>query len=323
MKVSVIIPNFNNAIYLSECIDSVVNQGFNVVKEIIIVDDHSSDASWHILSKYKKKYPNKIHIFKNSKKGVQSARNLGFEKSTGKYIQWLDSDDVLGPNKISNQLKSLVKKEKNVISFCGFVHFENDTKDLIPKPNIVWRNYNNPIDWLIDSWSGGGMGQTACWLTPRELCEKSFWDEKWIINQDGIYFLEIILKSKTILFTNNAMVYYRKPKITNISRQKSKPVLVSLLKSYKYYEKILKITDTKEIRKALAVNYANFIAYVYPNFKDLQSIAIKDILLLGLKKIPSFGGKRFRILRFFIGLYPAIKLSKKINLYKLKHYENK
>ncbi|RXP45404.1 glycosyltransferase family 2 protein [Lutibacter sp. HS1-25] len=314
MKVSVIIPNFNNAIYLNACINSVINQGSDVIKEIIVVDDHSTDNSWEILLAFELNYPNIIKIFKNPKKGVQSARNFGFLQSTGQYIQWLDSDDILGTNKIKNQLEILsINKSYDVMSFCGWVHFNDDINTVVPKPNKCWKNYEKPLEWLIDSWNGGGMMQTACWLTPRELCKDIYWDETLLKNQDGIYFFEIILKSKTLFFCNEAIVFYRQPQSTNISKQKSKLVLKSLFASYKYYEKILEVSDTPIIRKALATNYANLIAYIYPNYKDLHFDAKKQIELLGLKKIPSFGGKKFCILRFFLGIYPALKLSNKIN----------
>ena len=313
MRVSVIIPNFNNAIYLGQCIDSVVNQGFDLVKEIIIVDDHSTDASWDILLKYKKKEPNKIFVFKNPNKGVQSARNYGYKKSSGEYIQWLDSDDILGPNKIRNQLKQLENKNSNIVSFCGWVHFSDNINDFIPKQNFTWKNYQNPLDFLVETWTLGSMIQTSCWLTPRKICDKISWDNKWLINQDGVYFMDVLLNCESIIFSLDSIVYYRLPSGDNISRKKNELVLNNLFSSYKYYEKILDLRDTYKTRNSLAVNYANFLAYIYPDYKDLQETAKKQIKLLGLKKIPNFGGKRFQILRFFLGLGISLKLSKLYN----------
>ena len=105
--VSIIIPNYNNAKHLPKCIDSCIWQGKEYLKEIIVVDDFSTDDSLAVLGKLDKKYPNLIKIIKNTQKGANNARNLGFSFSSGEYIQWLDSDDVLKSGKLRTQVDFL------------------------------------------------------------------------------------------------------------------------------------------------------------------------------------------------------------------------
>ena len=200
-----------------------------------------------------------------------------------------------------------------ISSFCGWVHFSDNINDFIPKQNFTWKNYQNPLDFLVETWTLGSMIQTSCWLTPRKICDKISWDNKWLINQDGVYFMDVLLNCESIIFSLDSIVYYRLPSGDNISRKKNELVLNNLFSSYKYYEKILDLRDTYKTRNSLAVNYANFLAYTYPEYKDLQETAKKQIKLLGLKKIPKFGGKRFQILRFFLGLGISLKLSKLYN----------
>ena len=311
--VTVIIPNFNNAKYLNECLDSVINQGFDVIKEIIVVDDHSTDNSWEILNTYKTNFSQHIYIYKNPKKGAQSARNFGFTKASGKYIQWLDSDDILGKDKIRKQLDILHQLNDKNLAFCGWAHFNKQINDTRIKPRESWKDYKDSVEWLIDSWLGGEMMQTSCWLVPRELSKVTDWDEKLLKNQDGAYFFNILLNAEKLLFSTNSMVFYRIPSNKNTSQKKDRESIESVFRTYNDYHRILEIKDTKLVRKALATNYANLIAYVYPEYKDIQLNAKKEIRKLGLEKMPKIGGRKFQLLRFFFGLQIALKISKTIN----------
>ena len=91
---SIIIPVYNSQKYFSNCLKSVISQNFSNY-EIIIIDDASKDKSKKIYKSYSKN-SSKIKIVKNKKNlGVSISRNKGIKKSSGKYIIFLDSDDVL------------------------------------------------------------------------------------------------------------------------------------------------------------------------------------------------------------------------------------
>lgn len=94
-KISVIVPVYNSERYLGKCIESLVTQTNNDL-EIILVDDNSTDKSMDIIESFKKKYPKKIKIATTKvNSGAASARNLGLELATGKYIGFIDSDDFI------------------------------------------------------------------------------------------------------------------------------------------------------------------------------------------------------------------------------------
>ena len=111
---SIIIVNYNNAQYLSKSINSVLKQKYKY-KEIIVVDDKSNDNSIKIL----KRYEGKIKVIKNKKKTKTGSYNqinsyyLGFLKSTGKIIFFLDSDDYFTNRKISEVMNFFKKKKGN------------------------------------------------------------------------------------------------------------------------------------------------------------------------------------------------------------------
>ena len=91
MEISVIVPVFNNAAYVGNCIESILNQSFTDF-ELIIIDDGSTDKSFEICSKYEKS-DNRVHVIKQTNNGVSSARNLGLEIAKGNFIAFVDSDD--------------------------------------------------------------------------------------------------------------------------------------------------------------------------------------------------------------------------------------
>ena len=95
-KFSVVVPIYNVESYLKETIDSVINQtiGFEDNIQLILVNDGSTDSSEEICLQYREKYPHNIIYIKQENSGVSSARNKGLEYAEGKYINFLDSDDI-------------------------------------------------------------------------------------------------------------------------------------------------------------------------------------------------------------------------------------
>lgn len=99
-KFSVLMPIYNVEKYLSESIDSLINQsiGFEQNVELVIIDDGSPDSSKDIALKYQEIYPNNIKVLSKSNGGQASAFNFGLDHLHGKYISFLDSDDFLSSN---------------------------------------------------------------------------------------------------------------------------------------------------------------------------------------------------------------------------------
>ena len=98
IRVSVVIPVFNVASYLSQCLDSLYEQIDGSV-EVILVNDGSTDDSQAICEEYVQKYSNTILVYKENG-GLSDARNAGTRVATGEYIYYLDSDDWLAPDAI-------------------------------------------------------------------------------------------------------------------------------------------------------------------------------------------------------------------------------
>lgn len=106
-EVSVVIPLYNAEKYIGYAIDSVLSQSFNDW-EIIVIDDCSTDKGPEIVNAYKEKLPNKIYLYISEKNsGPAFSRNRGVELARGKYIAFLDSDDLWLPTKLATQMNVL------------------------------------------------------------------------------------------------------------------------------------------------------------------------------------------------------------------------
>lgn len=121
-KVSVIIPNFNNATYIQKSIQSVLNQTLEDL-EVIIVDDCSTDNSWEILQQFKGK-DSRIKIIKNvENSGAGISRNSGLDIATGEYIKFLDSDDTMDKDVLEVMYNAAQINNAQIV--CGYMQAVN------------------------------------------------------------------------------------------------------------------------------------------------------------------------------------------------------
>lgn len=305
-KVSIIIPVYNSERFLAETIESALNQTYPNI-EVIVVDDGSWDSSLKISQQYES-IKLKVHSQANS--GASAARNKGFELSTGEFIQYLDSDDILAKDKIENQIKVLLAESEPAIASCPWGKFKSHVDEANFKSQKVWADYK-PIDWLVDSWTDGGMMQTACWLTPRSIIIKAGnWDEALSLHDDGEFFTRVLLMSCKIKFCNDSLVYYRTGLDTSLSQTKNNKAIESAFKVSTSFESHLLLNeDSLRTRKACIQHYVNFIKMFYPARKELMNIVLLRLNDLGLRKKDIGGGNYLKILTYLLGFRAALVVS--------------
>ena len=305
--VSIIVPLYNTEKYIEETIQCLLSQTYPNI-EIIVVDDHSTDNSFKIVSQI---VSTKISLVKNPKKGACSARNYGFSISKGEYIQYLDADDLMISSKIENQIKQIKSLNNNVIAFGEWSRFYNNLENLRKATTLLNKDYNKPLNCLIDSWNGKGMIPVHSWLTPAHLIKKAGkWSESLTHNQDGEFFSRAIIHAHALKFCTNSTVYYRSGIEGSISNGSATKIqATSQLYSYQLYVKNLQgFISQEDLRKALAHNFLNFMYRFYNLYPDLVTTAEKEFKKLDVGKMWSVGGKNFRLLSNFIGYKNALKL---------------
>ena len=120
--VSIIVPAYNIKQYIAKCIDSIVSQTYKNL-EIIIINDGSSDKTGDIITKKAKK-DKRIKYFIQKNIGLSASRNKGIKKAKGKYIAFVDGDDLIGEEYIE-KLVSSIEKEESDIAVCSFNTIRN------------------------------------------------------------------------------------------------------------------------------------------------------------------------------------------------------
>ncbi|MCP4972024.1 MAG: glycosyltransferase family 2 protein, partial [Arcobacter sp.] len=146
--ISIIIPIYNRESLIKETLQSIIAQSYKNW-ECIIIDDHSTDNTFFVTSEIAKN-DSRMHIYKRPDsipKGPSACRNYGFKKSSGQYINWFDSDDLMMPNKLEVDLKSITSDDYDfTISQTQF--FDNKSKENIG----FWNDSlfsDNPINDFI------------------------------------------------------------------------------------------------------------------------------------------------------------------------------
>jgi len=138
LKVSIIIPCYNAASSVDECLSSVLNQDIKDC-EIICVDNNSDDVTYRRLLNFQEK-DRRIIVTSEEKRGASNARNKGLKLATGEWIQFLDADDLLLPNKISHQISLIEKHDKKVdlIAASCFRRETNGEEKIIHPEMDLW-----------------------------------------------------------------------------------------------------------------------------------------------------------------------------------------
>ncbi|MDX1479804.1 MAG: glycosyltransferase family A protein [Saprospiraceae bacterium] len=165
--VSVVIPVYNLAAYLEDCVRSVLEQTHRAV-EVLIVDNGSTDDSVKIAERLAAQEPATIKLLHQPKPGAPAARNLGLGRATGSWIQFLDGDDLLLPEKIAHQL-TFVTDEVAVVAGPVLEREEDGSETVRPL---------DPTTHEGLFYGGGRLGFTSSNLwSKRALEEIGGWNE--------------------------------------------------------------------------------------------------------------------------------------------------
>jgi glycosyltransferase involved in cell wall biosynthesis len=174
-RVSVIIPTYNRAHYMSRCINSVLNQTYQNF-EIIVVDDASTDNTEEVV---KSLGSDKIHYLKLPKnKKVAGARNEGIKIAKGEFIIPLDSDDEFLPEKLEKLVKRFDTAPENVgvvYSACWRIYDDINRKEYIPSPKINRKDIEGDVSKALFIWNN--------FLTPPSMVRKSVFEKVGCFNE--------------------------------------------------------------------------------------------------------------------------------------------
>jgi GT2 family glycosyltransferase len=274
--VSILIPALNAQKWIADTIESAIAQSWQR-KEIIVVDNGSSDQTLGVARRFASK---NVAILQEYNQGPSMARNRALSFCQGDYIQWLDADDLLCPQKVEKQLEAAQKlQEKRALlsSEWGYFAYRSDHTKFCR--TSLWCDLS-PVEWLLRKMEQNLHMQTATWLVSRELTEAAGpWDTRLLHDDDGEYFCRVILASNEVHFVPGARVFYRiisSNRVSHIgdSDKKKDAQLLSMQMHVKY---IRSLEDSDRVRAACMKYLQNWLIYFHPErpdiVRELESLA--------------------------------------------------
>lgn len=278
--ISVIIPTYNRAHLIDKTLDSILKQSYKDW-ECIIIDDYSTDNTHEVVKAYLDK-DKRFQFYikpKHLSKGPSSSRNYGFTKAKGEYINWLDSDDLMHPDKMALDMEALISSNCDfTISQSKFFCKDNamlvkefwnpnlwskdPINDFILK-NIGW-SVNSPL-WVVESLEKKTISFKECLMTGDDYLYhiealqnqlKPYIHDKVLISlrQHPDRLNEYKLKAPSKLIVNNTMIeqlfctHLNQQSIEFLNQQTYKQVM-NLLKKRKF------LLYLKFFFKTLGLNY--------------------------------------------------------------------
>ena len=211
--ISIIIPVYNVEKYITDCLNSVVNQSYTNI-EVIIVNDGSTDGSSTICELFSDKYEN-VKVFNQKNKGLSAARNIGIEHSNGEYITFLDSDDYISTDYCST-LHKAVKNTKALQAMCCMVRIDEGGEIL--RDNSVSVSGDFTVLSTEEFFSLICSNKKSLYYT--SACGKIFHKSLFtncinrfplnVLFEDNWLSIKLFLETKKICLVNVELYYYRK-----------------------------------------------------------------------------------------------------------------
>lgn len=312
--VSILIPGYNAGEWIADTIESAIGQTWPR-KEIVIVDDGSTDRTLAVARRFASKT---VTVVAQPNQGAAAARNKALSLCQGDYIQWLDADDLLSPDKIAKQMAALENghgRRTLLSSAWGWFIHRPWKADFVPTP--LWHDLT-PVEWLVRKMEQGVFMQTGTWLVSRELTEAAGpWDTRLLGDDDGEYFCRVILASDGIKFIPEARVFYRKS-IGGLGYlgASGKKLEANFLSMQSQIGHLRKVDDGQRVRAACLNYLQTDLPYYYPDRPDIIEQSERLAASLGGRLAAPRAPRKYVWIQKAFGLAAARRAQLRYNHYK-------
>src|SRR5215472_6570030 len=314
LLVSILITAYNAEDTIAYTLESAIAQTWQR-KEIIMVDDGSTDRTAEVARRFKD-----VKLVSIENCGLSGAQNIAFPLSQGDYIQYLDADDLLLPDKIQRQLAAMSDFDsRRILLSSPWAPFCYRIRPARFVRNSLWQDLS-PVEWLLRKMRENIHMQNATWLVSRELAKTAGpWDTRLHFDQDGEYFCRVLLASEGTRFVPGTGIYYRANGSNSVSfignSDKKKDSLLLTMKLHIQYLRSLE--DSEGVRKACLAYIQTWCRNFYPERPDLMQEAQQLAAMLGGRlEVPKLSWKYLWIQKLF-GFAAAKRASHHWNHYKL------
>lgn len=247
--VSIIIPCYNAQKWIAEAISSCLQQTYRNI-EIIVIDDGSTDDSFDII----KGFSRQIICQTQPHRGGNSARNCGLKLAQGEYIQFLDADDYLFPEKIARQVNFLEQTGADIVYGDWRHQYHRHDGQVILEPIQIPGAQTDILESLLGTW----WVALASLLYRRQAIERTAgWDESLEAAQDRDFFINVVLDGAQVVYQPGCYAVYRRYGNTSVST-------LSIPRWISSHCQVLRKVESKLAQaNLLSVNYRRAIATCY------------------------------------------------------------
>ncbi len=307
--VSILIPSYNAERWLGETLESALAQTWANL-EIIVINDGSRDGSLQLAQAFAGRG---VRVIDQPNAGASAARNRGLREARGEFIQFLDADDLISPDKIAAQVELLRVKPAGTLATCTWGRFASDPAAAQFVDAAVFRDFA-PVDFLVLAGDTGAMMHPSAWLVPRAVADRAGpWDESLSLNDDGEYFCRVALAGANMVFCPVGRSYYRSGLAGSLSQQRGERARRSQFHSLELItDHLLAAEDSPRTRRAAANYFQRFIHDFFPAPAGLMQQADARVTALGGSTLgPPPMGPQTTALARVLGWK---------NVWRLKHY---
>ena len=275
-KISVIIPIYNSEQFLSQCLNSIINQSLKTI-EIICVDDGSKDKSLLILKEYQK-VDKRLKIFSQYNKGSGLARNKGIKYSKGKFIAFMDSDDLYPNNFILEILYKKASKYNVLICGGGLNEFDYINNTIKLRNKIDTFTFKKEGIYIYANYQFD-YGYYRFIYNKRFIKKNKIYFPNYIRYQDPPFFIKAMALSTKFYAIKEITYYYRiSHKIWNEKK---------IIDQYKGFIYSLKLCEKFSLNKLYytILSRLNTDLFILPTKKYIKNQKLRNIIEFLIKNI--------------------------------------
>ncbi|MBP3951514.1 glycosyltransferase family 2 protein [Bacillus suaedae] len=275
-KVSVIIPVYNCEDYLSDCLDSILNQTYESI-EIIIIDDGSTDSSGRIISHYKQIDQRIIHIVQENS-GPSAARNKGISESKGTYLVFVDSDDTVETNYVEMLLNEMLASNADLVC-CGYMDFSKT--GVIKHSDFKLQHHHVLQTDMMEMVCQGTGGVLWSKIFKRKIIENNQLklDQNLFMCEDLVFVLQYVTHCQSFASIPNYLYKYNRLNQGSISSNVSAAYIQNFITVWTYIEEIFHSVGGSTRMKAIL---AEKVQQITITLIELHS---KELREKGFKKV--------------------------------------